>query len=372
MYATGSLLSGTGNTITGNNRLIVGDSNTSSVTRNLIIGTNNKTGGINAACIGETNSNNGRSSLAVGYMNTISAERTLAVGNNNKLYKSQSLGTGQNNTVNSQNSFLAGAEHNLSGNYSFAAGAKATVSKPYGFAFGQNNTVAGTSAGALGLSNTVNANYSYAIGNNLINSNVNSLTVGAYNKDDQGLLFSVGSGTKTVRKNMFEVGDSHIQLGKQCMIQYNGDDWADISLHNGDIWIGDGTRTDNPGILLNNKGGSGEVILTNWLNGCVSIKAAGAVHLINNSGLDNNYLTDFVVKAKNSYVFSNIFKIESPKTVISGDLQVNGNIISSSSVDVLNNEDNLRNELKQILQELSEGSSPDDVLKTLLKMKDTL
>lgn len=86
------------------------------------------------------------------------------------------------------------------------------------------NTVSGTAAGAVGAGNEVTGNNSTALGANLLLDHESTSAVGRYNKQQAGIIFSVGNGTsESTRENAIAVSDAgNLILSKALITPFRG------------------------------------------------------------------------------------------------------------------------------------------------------
>ena len=154
--------------------------------------------GMYTKAIGEKSHAEGRSTIAFGDSshsegtNTLaSADFSHAEGYSTKAMGQRSHAEGESTVADGKASHAEG-NGKAYGNYSHAGG---WSSKAYG-----------TASFVHGNSSIAATNYACVLGNNLIASNANEFVCGKYNNPTKtDLLFSIGNGTSTARKNAMEV-----------------------------------------------------------------------------------------------------------------------------------------------------------------------
>ncbi len=103
-------------------------------------------------------------------------------------------------------SLMVGSENFLSGSESVVFGNKSSLSGRNSFSVGSFNTLASaTNSFSVGSINSASGQNVMTLGTGLINTRDYSIVLGKYNQDKAGLLFSIGSGTSSFRRNAFEV-----------------------------------------------------------------------------------------------------------------------------------------------------------------------
>lgn len=187
-----SFANGSNNQVSGDNDIVSGSNNTVSQSGAAVFGSDNTSSADHIAVFGDHNVVTGTNSLVSGYLDTVSSGYGFASGTNLSVTGTYSFATGHNNKaggtasavfgedntstanhvaifgdhsyVTGYNSVVAGYADTVSGHRSIALGQALTVTSDNAFASGYGHKVQGSTGAALGSQHTVSGDYSAALG----------------------------------------------------------------------------------------------------------------------------------------------------------------------------------------------------------------
>lgn len=166
---------------------------------NIALGVGSHTEGRNCCAAGDYSHAEGEKTLASNYRSHAEGQGTTASGN-------RSHAEGYNTTASAANTHAEGSNTQATKQNSHAEGYNTTASGDHSHSEGHTNTASGTCTHCGGKFSTASGDYSFAHGYNVNATNDNEVAFGKYNLSSENTtLFSIGNGTKDIKKNAFQV-----------------------------------------------------------------------------------------------------------------------------------------------------------------------
>lgn len=192
------------------------------------IGLGAQASALNSFSIGTKSVASGSNSTSLGYYSIASGPYSLAINGGTASGKYSMSYRG---TASGENSIAFGPFSIASGIYSFALGGGkwaenitdrlyTQASGNYSYAMGYNSTASGVFSFSLGRNDVAKADYSYVIGDGLVNNSYRSIVIGQFNDT----LIAANMSTWIVTDPLFTVGNGTINLPSNALVIYkNGD-----------------------------------------------------------------------------------------------------------------------------------------------------
>lgn len=233
---------------TGNTAMAIGQVTKAFGAGSLTGGNGTQSDGAYSIVFGQANKNIGMSNAVFGVDNNVNAlsrghiiagSRNTVEAGDDKLSQTDDTGSA---IFGIENTIIISGKDNFNGNGNIVSGRNNTVSASFSAVVGENNQVKALDSIVVGFNNKVlsentsstsgkndylivvgkdceiDKDHTQVFGQGLQSKLSNQMVIGRYNEDKENLLFSVGNGTDdTDRKNVFEIFDSSMTFGKNCI-----------------------------------------------------------------------------------------------------------------------------------------------------------